>query len=497
MSDVHQDSASDPGDDMARGIVGTIDLPDALRSWVEAEAGGAVVAASRHFAGASREAWNVDVRGRLEHEALRPLFLLRDRGDGEGSARDAAVLRALEPTAIPVPRVFAQDPHRSTILLERLPGRSDFPAVDQESEREPTARHLMELTSALHRLDPAKLPIAHLECPATPEDCARPALLAARQAQAALGDAADPFFEFALSWLEANVPREQTRYALVHSDMGPGNFLFEGGRVTGIVDWEVAHFGDPMEDLAAIAIRDMATPIGSLPRRLAEYAASGGGPVALDRVHYYRALLLVRNSLMIGLGLAQPAPGFDVVEMTMYQTLLMRAAALVLCDNLGVARVDVDSAIPAFDGDRSAGSREILIRTLGRDFEDEIRSKLEAPESARVGERLSRGLAALAHEERVGPALDARESAELRGLLAEVGAEDSGDADPVERTELEARLRSSAGDLGGTRSAKDRPKREALAIYFAGRMHRLAERRRPLMGGLHGRLPQPLETEEA
>ena len=41
---------------------------------------------------------------------------------------------------------------------------------------------------------------------------------------------------------------------------------------------------------------------------------------------------------MIGLGLAHPTPDFDVEEMTMYQTLLTRAAALVLCDNLGVAR---------------------------------------------------------------------------------------------------------------------------------------------------------------
>ena len=136
--------------------------------------------------------------------------------------------------------------------------------------------------------------------------------------------------------------------------MGPGNFLHQDGRITGIVDWEVAHYGDPMEDLAAIAVRDMATPVGSLSLRLHEYEQSCGIEVDLDRIHYYRALVLVRNSLMIGLGLAHPADGFDVDEMTMYQTLLVRAAALVLCDNLGVERPSVEGALSTPDEAPSA-----------------------------------------------------------------------------------------------------------------------------------------------
>ena len=61
----------------------------------------------------------------------------------------------------------------------------------------------------------------------------------------------------------------------------------------------------------------------------------------------HRALVLVRNSVMIGLGLAHPTPAMDVDEMTMYQTLLMRAAALVLCDNLGIDRPSASEAIGA------------------------------------------------------------------------------------------------------------------------------------------------------
>ncbi len=468
-----------------------IDLPDPLRAFVERACGGKVVRAARHFAGASREAWSLDVDSARVEDPLRPLFLLRDRGAGQGSARDVAVLRALASTSIPVPRVVAYEPGESALLLERLAGRSDFPAVDREEERAPTARHLMELTGRLHELAIEDLEIPHLMIPDCPEDCARPAIVQSRSALATLGESADPFFEFALSWLESNLPTQVSRYSLVHSDMGPGNFLYQGGRVTGIVDWEVAHFGDPMEDLAAIAVRDMATPVGDLPTRLNEYAQSCAIPVVLPRVHYYRALVLVRNSLMIGLGLVDPAPGLDVVEMTMYQTLLMRAAALVLCDNLGVSRPTRASALPALDegigrepgasGDRS---RRVFLAALRREMEEGVAPALAGGPLERRGASLLAGLETVEHEEQVGGMLDDRERADLARLLGR-----SDDPSVADLPDLEAALReqlaarAASGDL-----------LEQRAGYFARRLHRLAERRRPLMGALYERLPQPLEA---
>ena len=378
------------------------------------------------------------------------------------------------------------------VLLERIPGRSDFPNVDQEAEREPTARHLMELTANLHSLDPESLEIPHLDLPKSPAEAAESSLSQARGALRMLGVRADPLFGFALDWLEANVPREATQVALVHSDMGPGNFLYEGGRVTGIVDWEVAHFGDPMEDLAAIAVRDMATPIGPLPTRFREYERAAGARVELRRVDYFRALILVRNSLMIGLGLAHPAPGFDVVEMTMYQTLLMRAAALVLCDNLALERPSAASALPKSRGragdDRNSDcaemNRSTFLASLGGDLEREVAPAIEDPAAARALASIRRGLAMLEHESRVGSALGVEEARELRELLARLGAESADGLEPVELDDaLRRRLEEWADD----------PRHSAdVACYFARRMHRLAERHRPLMGDLFARLPQHL-----
>ena len=71
------------------------------------------------------------------------------------------------------------------------------------------------------------------------------------------------------------------------------------GRVTAVLDWEVAHWGDAMEDLAAIAVRDMATPVGHLPTRFAEYATASGATVDLYRVACDRVLVLTRNAMLI------------------------------------------------------------------------------------------------------------------------------------------------------------------------------------------------------
>ena len=229
-------------------------LPPSLARFVAEAGGGRVLRATPHFAGASRRAWSVDVE---TGSGVRPLFLLRDKGDRGGSARDAAFLRALADTPVPVPAVIGTSEADGAILLSRAPGRSEFPPPGDEAERERVAAHLMAVTAALHALDPSRLALDFLSDPtgATANADRSAPLAQARAAARALGPGADPFYTFALDWLEANRPPPPPRLALVHSDMGPGNFLYEDGRVTAIVDWEVAHVGDPMEDLAYLCLR--------------------------------------------------------------------------------------------------------------------------------------------------------------------------------------------------------------------------------------------------
>jgi aminoglycoside phosphotransferase (APT) family kinase protein len=60
-----------------------------------------------------------------------------------------------------------------------------------------------------------------------------------------------PITRAAIRWLRANPPPPAQKLSVVHGDYRTGNFLYdEAGEIHGILDWEMAHLGDPLEDLA-------------------------------------------------------------------------------------------------------------------------------------------------------------------------------------------------------------------------------------------------------
>ena len=60
-----------------------------------------------------------------------------------------------------------------------------------------------------------------------------------------------PIARAAIRWLRANPPPPAQMLSVVHGDYRTGNFLYdEAGDIHGVLDWEMAHLGDPLEDLA-------------------------------------------------------------------------------------------------------------------------------------------------------------------------------------------------------------------------------------------------------
>jgi aminoglycoside phosphotransferase (APT) family kinase protein len=58
-----------------------------------------------------------------------------------------------------------------------------------------------------------------------------------------------PVFELALRWLRARDPGPPEEFTLVHGDFRHGNLIIGPDGVRAVLDWEIAHLGDPMEDL--------------------------------------------------------------------------------------------------------------------------------------------------------------------------------------------------------------------------------------------------------
>jgi aminoglycoside phosphotransferase (APT) family kinase protein len=85
-------------------------------------------------------------------------------------------------------------------------------------------------------------------------------------------------------WLKAHLPTP-TLLSLIHGDLRPGNFLFEGGKVNALLDWEMAHIGDPAEDIAWV-YRALWSPERFMS--LEDFAEAHGQDIPSRNILFYR-----------------------------------------------------------------------------------------------------------------------------------------------------------------------------------------------------------------
>lgn len=110
-----------------------------------------------------------------------------------------------------------------------------------------------------------------------------------------------PVFELALRWLEANLPPTRPP-TLVHGDFRNGNFSVGPEGLEAVLDWELAHLGDPMEDLGWLCVKSWRygvndRPVGGFGDRaelFAAYEAAGGAPVDARTVTFFEVFGTLR-----------------------------------------------------------------------------------------------------------------------------------------------------------------------------------------------------------
>jgi aminoglycoside phosphotransferase (APT) family kinase protein len=112
-----------------------------------------------------------------------------------------------------------------------------------------------------------------------------------------------PILEEAFAWLAANLP-DCDDITLVHGDYRSGNYLFtDDGTITAMLDWEMVHLGDPMEDLGWACMKfwsGRGLAVGLTPRHelLQRYASAGGIEVDERRVVFYEVLGTVKMTVI-------------------------------------------------------------------------------------------------------------------------------------------------------------------------------------------------------
>src|SRR5262245_16752580 len=262
---------------------------------------GQVAGVQRLSGGASQQTWAFEVR-----DADRCVPLILRRAPAGRSARatmmagldaEARLIAAARAAGVPAPAVHHvlrdADGLGQGFVMERLRGETLGRRIARDARfaaaRRVLARQCGDALARIHAIPIAGLPALRLGGPRA-------------ELQYQLGlhrnhGTARPVFELAFQWLRSHAPDDVAAPVLVHGDFRNGNLVVDEHGLAGVLDWELAHLGDPMEDLGWLCVNAWRfgcseLPVGGFGTRddlFAGYAAAGG-QVDAARVRYWEVL---------------------------------------------------------------------------------------------------------------------------------------------------------------------------------------------------------------
>ncbi|MBL0141169.1 MAG: phosphotransferase family protein [Betaproteobacteria bacterium] len=219
------------------------------------------------------------------------------------------ILRAAQGAGVRVPEpLFACHDGEGPdfFVMRRMPGVAAGHRLSRDDglvpDRAALARELGENLARLHRLTPPAASLHFLG--AAPVDFARATVATYLRDLDVLGAVrgeAWPALEWGLAWCARNAP-DPLPACLLHRDYRTGNYLVHEGRLSAVLDWEFAGWGDPREDIGWMFARcwRFARPdreaggVGFAADFLAGYAAAGGRRTAWEETLYWQAMAHLR-----------------------------------------------------------------------------------------------------------------------------------------------------------------------------------------------------------
>ncbi len=263
----------------------------------------ALVSCERLSGGANQETYRLVVRGA---GGERKLALRRAAGGSDdarselnvGLATEAHLFELARAAGVPAPAIhyvltsedgigdgFVMAWLDGETLGHRIVGAPEFAGV-----RPRLARQCGEILARIHAIDVTAGGLAN----ALPTLSPREEVEQTWSRYRAL-DTAQPMIDFTARWLLENLP-DTPPTALVHSDFRNGNLMVDADGITAVLDWELAHLGDPVRDLGWLCTHswrfgrdELAVGgFGHVDDLLAGYAAAGGRDIAPEHLRFWQ-----------------------------------------------------------------------------------------------------------------------------------------------------------------------------------------------------------------
>jgi aminoglycoside phosphotransferase (APT) family kinase protein len=196
---------------------------------------------------------------------------------------------------------------RPFFIMDRLPGITDASTLatsPQYAEVRPAiARQKAEILARIHAFDLARLP--GLDRPPSTAEAASHEVTRWETTMRADTLEPQPVLELAFNWLKRHLPPPPDKLVLVHGDYRTGNFLYDQSGITGILDWEMAHAGDPIEDLGWVVMKSWRwardDKVGGLCSRdefVAMYERASGRTVDGDALKFWEVFSNVKFAII-------------------------------------------------------------------------------------------------------------------------------------------------------------------------------------------------------
>src|SRR3979411_1302716 len=227
-----------------------------VASWYPGATG--VTGAAKLSGGASQETWSFDI---VHTDGVFGAILRRSPpGYGAAPSRaagldaEAVLMRLAYAGGCPSPKVMhvlrPQDDLGTGFIMARVEGETIARKILRDEQfakaRPMLARQLGKVAATIHGLPQSKLPKLR-QMTSTKE-------IGDLDREYRSFDWPRPVFELALRWLRHHDPGPPQEVTLVHGDFRHGNLIVGPEGLRAVLDWELAHLGDPMEDLGWICV---------------------------------------------------------------------------------------------------------------------------------------------------------------------------------------------------------------------------------------------------
>lgn len=264
--------------------------------------GAEVRGVTRLSGGASQETWSFSLH--LPEEAPRHLILRRApfqsaaKGEAIGLVKEAQILAAAALSGTPVPDLVhvcsPDDALGDAFIMAHVAGQTIARKILRDDvyrlARPRLAFQCGEALAKIHAVAPERLP------PDLPISHGLDQLDRYTTIYRSF-EMDRPVFELALSWLRKHAPAPLPT-TLVHGDFRNGNLMVDEDGLAAVLDWELAHQGDPREDLGWICVNSWRFGVrdkrvggfGSLEELLAGYQGAGGQRFDPNDLAWFQAL---------------------------------------------------------------------------------------------------------------------------------------------------------------------------------------------------------------